>query len=54
MECDEKKVKKKEKRVANLKNILIFAAPIVMKMTFVKAEMTHFQQDIVKQLSINQ
>ena len=50
---DEKK-KKNEKKVTSLKNILIFAASIVMKTMPRKAEMTHFQQDIIKQLSINQ
>lgn len=48
------KMKKNKKKVPNLKNILIFAASNVIKTMPRKAEMTHFQQDIIKQLSINQ
>lgn len=47
--------KKNKKKVTSLKNILIFAASIVIKRCSLNAEIIHIQQDIIKQqLSINQ
>jgi len=47
-------LEKNKKKVISLKNILIFAASIVIKSCCLNAEMIHIQQDIIKQLSINQ